>query len=437
MASQGGGVIARLRSNPAILRIIENSSYLAGEQLLKLIGGLVIGILIARHLGVHKFGELSFAIAYTGLFGVIGTLGLNRIAVREIVAAREAGEDPRHIVDTVLCMRLISALGLVLICIGSAWLLDQGSLLLIAILSPMFLFSSLDIIDLWFQSQTLAKHTTSARSLSYLVVMGTRVLLLALGADVMFFALATLLEYMGAALALFIVYRRSKLRLSVGAYDPGLAKRLIGESWSEIIGGFAGMLYIRLDQIMLGNMLDDRAVGIFAVASRLSEAWYFVPIALVASTFPDIVRRRETDPEGYMRAIANLMRILTGLSYLVAIVTTVLAPYVIVMLYGPEFSESATVLTLHIWSGLFMSLGLASGSWIMAEKRTRLGLYRNLCGAAVNIVLNLLLIPIWGPIGASVATLSSLFMAYMLFDFMVPAMREVSRAKWRALLLLR
>jgi len=215
-----------------------------------------------------------------------------------------------------------------------------------------------------------------------------------------------------------------------------LALRLLGESWPEIIAGFAGLLYIRLDQVMLGNLMGDHAVGIFAVASRLSESWYFVPIALVGSTFPSIVRVREADPVLYIRRIGALMRGLVALSYSAIAMTTLFAPMFIVHLYGAAYRESATVLTIHIWCGLFMSLGLASGSWIMAEKRVKLNLYRNLCGAAVNVILNLLLIPQFGPIGASCATLSSLIVAYMLFDIAVPSMHSVSRAKWRALLLL-
>lgn len=428
-------LIATLRA-PAVRRILGNSGWMMGEQLLKLVGGLLIGILIARHLGVAKFGELGFAMAYTGLFAIVGTLGLNRIGVRELVTAKVEGRDAETILDTMLVMRVGVALLLAALSIGLSWSLFPDKLLLIAILAPMFLFSSFDVVALWFESQTLAKRTSSARSLSYLLVIGFRVALLALGAGVEWFVAAYLLEIVGGAVALFIVYRRADGRFHPRRFDRALAVRLIRESWPEIIAGFAGLLYIRLDQVMLGMMMDDHAVGIFAVASRLSESWYFIPIALVSSTFPSIVRVREVDPQLYVRRIGHLMRGLVALSYGAILATTLLAPIVVPMLYGAEYRDSATVLTIHIWCGLFMALGLASGSWIMAEKRVKLNLYRNLCGAAANIILNLLLIPPYGPIGASFATLASLIVAYMLFDMVVPEMRAISRAKWRALLLL-
>jgi O-antigen/teichoic acid export membrane protein len=428
-------LLTRLRA-PGTLRIIENSGWMMGEQMLKLVGSLAVGILIARHLGVATFGELGFAMAYSGLFAIVGTLGLNRIGVRELVSARTAGQDASAILDTMLLMRVLVSLVLTLVVVGSAWLLHQGNLLLITIVAPMVMFSSLDVVELWFQSQTLAKRTSSARSVSYLVVMAFRIVLLVRGAGVAWFAFAYLLEFIGAAIALFTVYHRTSGRFRLRRVDRLLAFRLLGESWPEIIAGFAGLLYIRLDQVMLGNLMGDHAVGIFAVASRLSESWYFVPIALVGSTFPNIVRVRETDPALYIRRIGALMRGLVALSYGAIAMTTLFAPFVIVKLYGVPFRQSATILMIHIWCGLFMSLGLASGSWIMAEKRVKLNLYRNLCGAAVNIVLNLILIPRFGPIGASCATLSSLIAAYMLFDMAVPQMHAVSKAKWRALVLL-
>jgi PST family polysaccharide transporter len=428
-------LIARIKS-PSVIRIIENSGWMMGEQILKLVGSLAVGVLIARHLGVEQFGKLGFAMAYSGLFAIVGTLGLNRIGVRELVSARSEGRDLETILDTMLLMRVLVSLALAAMAIGSAVLLHQGDLMLIAIVAPMFLFSSFDVVELWFQSRTLAKRTSSARSLSYLCVLAFRIGLLVAGASVSWFAFAYLLEFVGAAVALFVVYHRDNGRFRPRRFDRSLSIKLIRESWPEIIAGFAGLLYIRLDQVMLGNMMGDRTVGIFAVASRLSESWYFVPIALVGSTFPSIVRVREIDPALYIRRIGHLMRGLVALSYGAIIMTTLFAPIVIIKLYGAQYRESATILMIHIWCGLFMSLGLASGSWIMAEKRVRLNLYRNLCGAAVNIALNLVLIPRFGPIGASCSTLCSLVVAYMLFDMAVPEMHGVSKAKWRALLLL-
>jgi O-antigen/teichoic acid export membrane protein len=137
-----------------------------------------------------------------------------------------------------------------------------------------------------------------------------------------------------------------------------------------------------------------------------------------------------------MRRLQMLMAVLCAISYIAALSATLFADPVIRLLYGALYLQSASILTVHIWSGLFVSLGLASGSWIMAEKRVRLNLYRNLSGLIANIILNLLLIPEFGALGAAYATLFSLIVAYMLFDLFVPSMREIGQGKWKAIFLI-
>jgi O-antigen/teichoic acid export membrane protein len=192
-----------------------------------------------------------------------------------------------------------------------------------------------------------------------------------------------------------------------------------------------------LDQVMLQSMVGPNAVGTYAVAAKLSEAWYFVPAAIVASTFPAVVRQQSGDRDMYLRRLRHLMIVLVLLSYAAAALGMVLARPLIAWLYGVAYADAAPILMVHIWCGLFVCLGIASGSWIMAERKTHLNLLRNLLGAGINVALNFVLIPLYQGLGAAVATLIAFASAYLLFDFLVPQMREMRDAKLRALLLWR
>jgi O-antigen/teichoic acid export membrane protein len=196
------------------------------------------------------------------------------------------------------------------------------------------------------------------------------------------------------------------------------------------------MLFMRLDQIMLEAIQGTASVGIFAVAARLSEAWYFVPVSLVASAFPRIIQAR-SDPRLYDSQISRLMVGLAALSYAAALGATLLSETVIHWLYGPSFVDSAAVLAVHIWSGLFVAFGQLSGAWLMAERRIVINLYRNLFGLIVNVPLNYLLIPRFGPVGAAWATLFSMFCGWYLFDLFHPKTRRMFVIKSHALLLMR
>jgi len=169
-----------------------------------------------------------------------------------------------------------------------------------------------------------------------------------------------------------------------------------------------------------------------AVSSRLTEAWYFIPTALVASTFPVIVKLEGASPERALARLKSLYRTLVALGILAGVAAELLAPRFINLIYGPAFQSAAPVLTIQIWCGVFMSLGIASGAWLMAHRLGMLNLRRNVLGMLINVGLNLLLIPSYGAIGSAWATLAAFACAYLAYDFLDPAMYEVGRNKLRA-----
>jgi O-antigen/teichoic acid export membrane protein len=208
----------------------------------------------------------------------------------------------------------------------------------------------------------------------------------------------------------------------------------VRESWPEIIAAFSGLLFMRLDQIMLEALQGEHAVGLFAVAAKLSEAWYFIPVALVASAFPRIIQSRSNTPLYYSQ-ISRLMVALVSLSYIAGLSTLLLSGTVIKLLYGNAYADSATILSVHIWCGLFVALGQVSGAWIMAERRVVLNLQRNLFGLVTNILLNFIVIPRFGAIGAAWSTFIAMISAYYLFDALNPSTRHMFGIKTRALFL--
>jgi O-antigen/teichoic acid export membrane protein len=429
-------MFAKIAFRPGVKKILANSSWMASEQIIRMLVGLFVGVWIARQLGPYQFGELSFATAFSSLFGIIATLGLNRIVVRELVKNAEDQNYAEILINSVIGVRLCAALFMFLLCTLIAWLAEQGNYILVGIISAGFLFSSFDCIDLFFQSRVEARVTMVARTVAFASITIIKIILLLFNASLIAFALITLAEFIFSAVALWIVYQIRGFKIQLFRIDWHIAKSLINESWTEIIAGFSVLLFMRIDQVMLKNIIGSEAVGIYSVATRLSEAWYFIPIALVASTFPSIIRQREIDPKKYISNLEFLMTSLVALSYSVILVISFIAEPIISSLYGTAYRESAQVLVIHIWCGLFVSLGISSGSWLIAEKKIKLNLYRALLGALTNIFLNLLIIPKYGVVGAAYSTLLSLMSAYLFFDFFVPSMHSIAKNKIKALLLI-
>ena len=189
------------------------------------------------------------------------------------------------------------------------------------------------------------------------------------------------------------------------------------------------MVYMKIDQIMLGQMLGDEAVGIYSAAVRISEVWYFIPMMIVASVFPAILEAKKRDDGQYIQPLQRLYDLMVWLSVAIALPMTFVSTPIVVALFGPNYAESGPVLAIHIWASVFVFLGVASSQWFIAENRQILSFQRTLLGAIVNVILNLILIPYFGPIGAAVATVVAYAIAAFLADLLQKETRQMFAMK--------
>lgn len=404
-----------------------------GERVFRLSINLLLGIWMARQLGPSDFGLLSYAISYGGIFTVVAALGLNRILVRELVSAGERHDQTKGLLCTAFALRIVASLVLYFAAVSIACWQDEESVGLIALVAAGILFSPADSADLYFQAQLQSRYAAQARIFAFACGSAIKVWLLVEAAPLMAFAWLSLAECALGALFLWMVLTRLGPPLRWADVRLIHAKHLLGESAPEVLAALSGILLMRLDQVMLQYLAGPAEVGTFAVAARLSEIWYFVPVALVASAFPSIVTAREKDRAQFFHRLEMLTGALTVLAYGVAGLVVTLGVHLIPLLFGEAYREAGSVLVLQVWCGVFLVFAQTSGAWLMAEHRVRLNLYRSLIGVIVNVCANLALIPLYGARGAAVGTLMSFIAAYFLFDFFVTAMRPMANIKLRSL----
>jgi len=279
------------------------------------------------------------------------------------------------------------------------------------------IFQAFDVIDFWFQSQIQSKYTVYAKNAAFLLVSITTVLLILLNAHIIAFAFIILCEFIMGAVGLVIAYRLKGYFLRQWRFSLAQVRKLINDSWPLILSGIAVMIYMRIDQVMIGEMLGDGHVGIYSVAVKLSEAWYFIPIAITMSVFPAIIDARKISKSLYNERLQQLYNLMTWIAVAIAIPVTFLSHDIIRIVYGTNYIQAAPVLSIYVWAGVFVFLGIASGKFLLAENYTRIAFYRTLFGAVINVALNIILIPKYGINGAAVATLVSYFMAVFFLVF--------------------
>ncbi|MGZ5191824.1 MAG: MATE family efflux transporter, partial [Flavisolibacter sp.] len=184
---------------------------------------------------------------------------------------------------------------------------------------------------------------------------------------------------------------------------------------------------------MLGQMLGDKAVGIYSVAVRISEVWYFIPAAIVASVFPSIIEARKQSETLYYQRLQKLYDMLVILAVMVAIPMTFISGWIILKLFGHSYQPAGPVLSIIIWSGVFAALSVSSGRWFINEGYVWMALKRNLFGALVNVGFNFYLIPLYGILGAAYSTLIAFMVSAYISDAFSSKTRVVFLQKTKSI----
>ena len=395
----------------AFQKYFKNTGWLMFGKILS----LFVGIIIAKFLGPDAFGDLSFAIAFTAIIAAIGTLGLDSFVIREII---DHPGKRNEILGTSFWMRLGVSLVLVplsvLIYIYLRSVSDrQGTelTLIITFCASALFFKSFNIIDSYFQSQVRSKNVVHVQNICLIISSLIKTSFVLLKLPLVYFAFALVIDGILLASGLIIIYHRDNLHIRNWTFNSNRAKSLLSQSWPLILSAVMITLYMQIDIMMLKYFAGSTQTGIYSAAAKISEAWYFIPTAIVTSVFPAIIHARKTDPARYQKRLQNLYDLLVIISLPVALIVSLGADTFIHILYGDKFNGAGIMLSVHIWSGIFVFLGSASGQYLLAEGFTMISFYRTATGAIVNILLNLWLIPLYGGLGASVATLIAYFVA--------------------------
>ena len=399
--------------------------------MLSMVVALFVGVYVARYLGPERFGLLSYAVSFAGLFTALATLGLDGIMVRELVKTPERRDE---LLGTAFWLK---AGGAVLMWLGVATAIpfthnDIQTNAIIAIIAFGVIFQAFNVIDFNYQAEVKAKYVVYAQLASLVISSIIQLILIWIAAPLVWFACVFLLSAMMHALGLTVMYLKNTGKVWSWKWRWETAKELFQDSWPLILSGMMISIYMKIDQIMIKEMLGTEQVGHYAAAVRLSEAWYFIPMAITASVFPAIINAKKQSEEFYYKRLQKLFDLMVWLAVAVALPTTFLAPWVIKVLYGGAFWPAAGVLSIHIWAGVFVGLGVASGRWFLCENMQKEAFYRTFLGVICNVVLNIIMIPKYGINGAALSTLISQTTAAYFYDALNHKTRSVFWMKTRS-----
>jgi polysaccharide transporter, PST family len=413
--------------------ILSNIGWQSLDKVIRMGMGIIVSVWVTRYLGPDLFGKLSYALAFAGIFSCIASLGLDGIVIRDL---SKTDSERDSILGSAFFLKLcgsVCAIALSIILIVFIKSSDIITIWLVVIIAFGMIFSSFDIIDLWFQSQIQYKFTFYAKNAAFIIASILKIVLILIKAPLLYFAIVTSFEILLGAIGLILVYKIKNRKIFNWNNNIGMAVKLLSESWPLIIAGFATFIYIKIDQIMLGTMLADKEVGIYSAAIKFSEIWYFIPTVIYASVLPALTQSRKSDERLFFVKYRKICSIMAIISIGIAVIMTFASGLLIHIIYGAKYIESGPILAVHIWAGVFVFIGVAGSIWTMVEGFQKFQLFAAVLGGVSNILLNLVLIPHYAGLGAAIATVISYAIAGYFSFFLLPGTRKIGTILTRSL----
>lgn len=410
---------------------LKNAAWLLSEKTLLHGAGFIFVIVLTHYWSVAELGDYQYILAFLALLSPFSSLGLNSLVSREIVERRE---DIDSIVGTAIALRFMGA------CIGggiffllSFWFIDAELKVLFFILLGVQLTHALSVIDFCFEAKVQSKISALLRAGVGIGFMLIKLVAVVQGADFSFILLITALEWTVLALAWLYVYSVYHGTLRKLTWCSLQARRYLKRCGWLMLSSIAAIIYLKIDQVMLGVMASREAVAFYSVASRLSEVWYLVPGILVASFYPALLKAKKENLV-YDVKLQQLASVLCWGAVLIAISMTLVAPWLVPILFGQAYSPVTGILMIHIWASVFVFMRALFSKWLLIEDIPKYSLMTHGAGAIINLVLNAIMIPMWGAEGAAWATLISYATASYLGLFLFRETRTMGKVMTKAIL---
>ena len=396
---------------------------------MRLVLGVFIGAWVARYLGPEEYGILGFAISFVSIFSAFTTLGIDWVAVRNLIVAPS---QKNEIMGTSFVLRFFGTVFLLLLVWGALYLTSatkfEKSIVMVIAFGQVF--TSYSVIDYYFRAEVKAKRYTEVNLSSFIVASVANIAFILLRLPLIWFAVVVTIE--NIVKIYFFVFFYSKetgtrfwqnfFLYRFFSFDTAIS--LLKDSWPILISGLITAFYMKIDQVLVKEILGNQALGYYSIAVRISEAWFFLSISITESLYPAILNAKKLSVDLYHSRLQKMYQILILIAVLIAIFMSFAAKPIIIGLYGDMYAETVGILIIYIWSNVFMFLDGGSWKWHVTENLQRIAIFRLLLGVILNLFLSILFIKLYGLMSVAYATLISYAFATYFGNLLVKKTRQ-------------
>jgi O-antigen/teichoic acid export membrane protein len=405
------GMRSKLEGRPSLQNVISNTGWLFADNIVRMGVGLLIGVWVARYLGPEQFGSFSYALAFVALFSPLAALGLDDIVVRDLVRD-PASKD--QILGSAFLLKLVGGAISLLAAVAVIYLLrpeDRLAHWLVAVIAAGGIFQSFYAIEFWFNSQVQAKYTIFSKNAAFLICALGKIALILTGGSILALAWIGVLETMLAAAGLVLAYHARGHRIGNWVARVKTASALMKDSWPLLFSCVVIVIYLRIDQVMLGQMAGSQTVGVYSVAVRLAEVWFFFSSAVYWSVLPSLIGAKAAGDALFYQRLQKYFNLMAFAAYLVAIPVLLSANWLVLNLFGEAYAGAGPILAVLVCANMFIYLDSARSAFFNVMNWYKIYLVTLALGALLNVLLNLYMIPRYGGMGAAIASCISYWFA--------------------------
>lgn len=386
-------------------KVFKNTAYQILGQFFHVILSVATIALIARYLGVESYGKFSLILVILSFFIILTDFGVNDIVVREL--SRDKSRTSRIIYDLIF-LKLLLGIAAIGFSILAVFLLNysEENISLYSWASIALLFMALGSIgnniifkvNLWMERAVIALVAKDIAFLGFVYVA------ISLQGSLLTFIWAFLFaNFVNLGATFFLM--RDVMNVPQVPFDFYFWKKIIRNAMPLGLAYLIVTLYVGIDTILLDKLVGKEAVGYYNAAYRLIFQAVFIPVAFINSLFPLMSEYWNSDRDKLKDLFQKAFDYTVLIAIPFGIAMTIVAPKIILFIYGDEYSQSTIPLQILSWGMVIMYPGIIVGYMMVVMNEQRKSLVINICALIVNISLNFLLIPIMTFIGASIVTI--------------------------------
>ena len=399
-----------------------NLSWIFIGNIVHALGAFVLNVLVARQLGTDQYGLVTYGLALVTFATSVCNLGLDAVITRFF--AEDEKSYPVYLGSGIVARLIVSAIGIAalqaVVAVSGAG--DSKLQLLVLAQSSSLAYGCFDLFVYWFRYKYRADIPSILRMIAFAISGICQVFAVVVASDIILYAVSYAAETGVYALLTMIAYWkiwRKRLRFSFSKL-----KQMLVLSVPFIFSSILSTVYGQTDRVMLNAIAGSSAVAYYSVSATLAGAISIIPIALIEGFRPSVMELKFADGPMYRRRLSQLYAAVFWICIAYCLFITVFAEPIIRMMYGDEYLPAVPALSLIVWYTSFSYFGAINNVYMVAEGKTKWVPILTGCGALINIVLNLALIPGFGIVGASAASLLTQVITNFLMFGAIPELRE-------------